>query len=364
MTGTPLDRRLPARRRPAPCGLAVALLACSIFGGGAVRAADLNEVGAVLVYPLIQAVANTETLVTVTNTGMASLTLHVSLIDGFEGTPQHPNPQYCSECDFDLPMTGNDTVLLAIRKDASGATDVLVEDDPGAEISCPFFLGMLVVTARGPNGLDMTDNVLLGSEVVIEYAMGWAHGLSAVPFQGRTADGSAALSFDDVEYGRLPRVLATDFIAPSPGNAGALTAELALFTLGFQRLHPPRTVCSVTGYDANENPFSSSFQFGCWTLKSLWEISPEFAWGNLGQSANHDSHGWLSLSCRVDQAADGVFEARGGVHGALVQKVVFPTTRPPLGSGLTEAVAWGSLLQQSVTTGDPVALRLSTSTPF
>ena len=93
--------------------------------------------------------------------------------------------------------------------------------------------------------------------------------------------------------------------------------------------------CSVTGFDAAENPFSRSIIFGCWEMFSLEDISREFTWGNLGatycddtdglfdrfdeDAAYCDEHGWLSLNCRVDADADGTFDADGGVHGSITQ---------------------------------------------
>jgi hypothetical protein len=163
----------------------------------------------------------------------------------------------------------------------------------------------------------------------------------------------------------MPRIVAADFLAPDvQQNASAM---LSLFTLGFERQFPPLVDCSVIGFDANEHPFSSSFQFGCWTLQDICEISPEFCWPNLGLFNNDphhpisDTHGWLQLNCRVDtnpDAADG-FEADGGVHGALFQ-VQNGGSVMAAGSGANfgSAAMWGRLLYQSVTTGDAVELKL------
>ena len=147
-------------------------------------------------------------------------------------------------------------------------------------------------------------------------------------------------------------------------NASAI---LSLFTLGFERQFPPLVDCSVTGFDAHEHPFSASFQFGCWGLWDLYDISPEFYYPYLGLFNNDphhpisDTHGWLQLNCRVDTnpaAADG-FEADGGVHGAIIQRQ-FAWSSMAAGSGqpFGSAAFWGRLLYQSVTTGDEVTLTL------
>ena len=180
--------------------------------------------------------------------------------------------------------------------------------------------------------------------------------MPAIPFQGLfSGDGNREFAFDDVEYAKLPRVIAADFVAQDDFMA----AELVLFTLNFRRQHPPEVDCSVTGFDADENPFSRSIQFGCWDWLTLGEISPEFAYPNLGLFANGDTHGWLQLNCRVDlnpAAADG-FEADGGVHGAIIQFQAFETALPAgSGADFGSAAMWARLLYQSVTTGDAVTL--------
>ena len=164
---------------------------------------------------------------------------------------------------------------------------------------------------------------------------------------------------------RSVKTIIADFLAPDIDKSGI--AHLTLFTLGFERQFPPLVDCSVIGFDANEHPFSGSFQFGCWSTWDLCEISPEFCYPNLGLFNNDphhpisDTHGWLQLNCRVDvnpAAADG-FEADGGVHGALfqVQQGGFRMA-PGSGAQFGSQAMWGRLLYQSVTTGDVVELTL------
>jgi hypothetical protein len=346
-------------------GLAVAMLLCT----GAFAGSDLNEVGALLVYPTIVAVPlnaptapagirGVETFVTITNAGPQDVIAHVSYING-----QYESYQYCYECDFQIPLTGNDTETLVITS-GPGGTHIQAED-LYLDMSCPWPWGMLVVALEDEDGNTITDNVLLGEEVVVNYANGSAFSIPAIPFQGGTGDGDRAYGFDDEEYGKMPRIVAADFLAPDvQQNASAM---LSLFTLGFERQFPPLVDCSVIGFDANEHPFSSSFQFGCWGLWDLYQISPEFYYPNLGLFNNDphhpisDTHGWLQLNCRVDDnpaAADG-FEANGAVHGAIIQSQAGGSTLPA-GSGATfgSAAMWGRLLYQSVTTGDAVTLIL------
>ena len=155
-----------------------------------------------------------------------------------------------------------------------------------------------------------------------------------------------------------------------------VNADLVLFTLGFERQHPPIVDCSITGFDASENPFSRSVVLGCWDWLRLEDISSEFRWGNLGatycdetdglfdrfdaDAAYCDEHGWLSLNCRVDVDADGDFDADGGVHGAIVQNAqrrLLDRVTGNVGTHPTDG-AWARLLYQSVTTGSAVTLHL------
>jgi len=338
-------------------GLSAVLLLAS---GATFAGSDLNEVGALLVYPAIATVpgAAIETFVTITNAGSSPVVAHVSYING-----DSTSTKYCYECDFDVPLTGNDTETLVVTFGANGI-QIASEDTPLA-LSCPWVKGMMVVALEDGFGHTITDNVLLGEEVVVDYASGAAFSIPAVPFQGLDGgDGDRTYGFDDREYGKMPRIVAADFLAPRTTNING--ANLTLFTLDFDRQFPPNTDCSVTGYDANEHPFSASFQFGCWAATDLCEISPEFCHPNLGLYSGNpllsDTHGWLQLNCKVDRdpwLSNG-FDAKGGVHGAIIQKQPVGSTMPA-GSGApfqNGSAAWARLLYQSVTTGDAVTLHL------
>jgi len=294
-----------------------------------------------------------ETFVTITNAGAEEVYAHVSYINGYDESYE------CYECDFSIPLSGNDTETLVIAGGYGGIQ--IKSEDSDLELACDWPFGMLVVTLEPLGGNSGTDNVLIGSQVVVDYVNGAAYSIPAIPFQGLAGNGDRTYGLNDVEYGKMPRIVAADFLAPNLFDGSA--AALALFTLGFDRQFPPLTDCSVTGYDAFENPFSASFQFGCWTAPSLCAISPEFCWPNLGLFSTVDTHGWLQLNCRVDSDADGTFDANGGVHGALIQfRPAGSTIEATLTDGSNElfvtGASWARLLHQSVTTGDAVTLTL------
>jgi hypothetical protein len=339
----------------------LALLLCA----GATFAGDLNEVGALLVYPYIIGVQDQETYITITNAGVTPVTAHVSFINGETG------PFYCFECDFEIPLTGNDTEVLVLTNNVTGGISIESEDGLVSH-SCDQPFGFMVVTVEDGLGQTLTDNVLLGEEVVVNYALAHAFSISAIPFQGALGgDGDRNYELDDLEYTKMPRIVAADFIAPHNGAVpGTITADLALFTLGFERQHPPEVDCSVTGFDADENPFSRSLLFGCWTLRALCpSISTEFCYPNLGQApGGTDTHGWLQLNCAVDQDGGVGPSQMGGVHGAIIQTAssggagdLVQIRRNDSGAPALPAntsVGWARLLYQSVTTGDNITLIL------
>jgi hypothetical protein len=303
-----------------------------------------------------------ETFLTITNAGQLPVVAHFTYFDGNE---QDLVGTYCEECNFSVPLTGNDTETLVLS--TVGTSTVIRSEDSDIEMSCPFPFGMIVATIESTNGTTLTDNVLLGDAVIVNYSAGSAYSVPAIAFQGGNGNGDRVYNFDDEEYSRLPRIVAANFLAPQAGAGAASLASLNLFTLDFDRHHAPLTDCSVTGYDADEKPFSSSFQFGCWTMRDLCEISPEFCHPNLGLVGGGDTHGWVQLNCKVDRDPDmhDGFETNGGVHGTIVQQRSAGMAIPAGGSNvlLTGQAAWASVLYQSVTTGDATTLMVETPSP-
>jgi len=337
-------------RKPLLAGMALTAAVCF---GSARAGIDLNEVGAFLVYPGVAAADDglqVETFLTITNTSSASIIAHVAFINGDEYSTK-----YCYECDFDVPMSGLDTETLVLTRE-SNVTHIL-NLDTGASRTCSQKIGFVTVDVEDADHNVLTDNILLGSEVVVDYTNGTAMSVPAIPVQGESGNGDRSFQFDGSEYRKFPSVVGADFLAPD--YTDGVDASLVLFTLGFDRQFPPLTDCSVIGFDAFEEQFSSSFQFGCWTLRDLEEIDPEFAYPFLGASFDEQEHGWVQLTCTVfGTGNNGVID--GGVHGAITQWA--PTgsdlrrnADSPLLSG---AAAWSRILFQSGTVGDAMTLKL------
>lgn len=332
-------------------GLTVAVL----LGGPAAAASRQNRVGAFLVFPLIETSAapsaTVETFLTITNASTMPVVAHVSFING-----DSASPQYCFECTFDVPLPASGVATLAAG--AGGGVVTFRDIQTGAARNCGGQRGFATVSLEDGNHQTLTDNILLGDEIVVDYTNGSALSLDAIPMSGLTGgNGDRMFAFDGIEYEKLPSSLATNFRAPDV--SGPLDATLVLFTLGFQRQFPPATDCVVTGYDASGNLFSSSLQFGCWTRIRLGDLDPGFAYPNLGSPSGFHEHGWLEASCTV-QGTGGTGDIEGGVHGAITQSAPLGSVlrRNDPGPALPNADAWGRLLIQSQTDGGTVILTL------
>jgi hypothetical protein len=336
---------------PQPARLAALLLAALAFAPAS-AGIDLNEVGAFLVYPGVEANggAGIETFLTITNTSSQSVIAHVAFING-----DSSSSRYCYECNFDVPLSGLDTETLVLVN-SNGVTHIR-NLDTGSIRSCWQSLGFVTVDVEDATHRTLTDNILLGEAVVVDYANGSAMTVEALSIQGDLGNGDRNFAFDGAEYRKFPAVLGADFVAPDFG--GPLNAHLTLFTLAFKRQFPPLTDCSIIGFDARENQFSNSFQFGCWTQVSLEDVDPEFAYPYLGGTTT-DEHGWLQLSCTVyGTGVNGVVD--GGVHGAISQFAATGTVLRRLAAGapsLASAAGWGRLLYQSGTVGDSLTFQL------
>lgn len=319
---------------------------------------DLNEVGAFLVYPGAAAFwdpnGGVETFLTITNTSPNAIIAHVSFINGNER-----DRKYCYECDFDVPMSGLDTETLVLTRD--GDVTHIINLDTGHSRSCSQNVGFVTVDVEDSNHNVLTDNILLGSEVVVDYTNGSATSVPAISIQGENGNGDRFFAFDGNEYRKFPSVVGADFLAPDFN--GPVDAALVLFTLAFDRQFPPLTDCSVIGYDAFEDQFSNSFQFGCWTIARLQDIDPEFAYPFLGGGAgNNQEHGWLQLTCSVfGTGASNTGIIAGGVHGAILQYAdggAVLRRNAPAGPQIADDAAWSRLLFQSRTVGDALTLHL------
>jgi hypothetical protein len=263
-----------------------------------------------------------------------------------------------------VSLTGFDTEQFVVYPNGN---NLRIESLDGPfSFAVPAQLGFMVVTvedASSTSPATIGSNYLLGSEVVVNYDLGYAYSVDALPFQGGINDGDRVYRFDGVEYASLPRRVAVEFTAPDGSGselaASPVTAELALFTPAFGYGMAPRTLCSISAFDAREQMISGSLEFGCWGLFDLTDF-PELAYPELGDAGSHDVHGWLTLSCSVQTTGPGSATVLGGVDGALIQTVgaggkIDRNGSPTLAGG----AAWSRQLFQSTGVSSGVALELT-----
>jgi hypothetical protein len=183
-------------------------LAAGLSFGPARAGIDLNEVGAFLVYPGVAAVDNgavVETFLTITNTSSQSILAHVSFINGDEYSSR-----YCYECDFDVPMSGLDTETLVLTRD--GNNTHILNLDTGASRTCAQSVGFVTVDVEDANHVVLTDNILLGEEVVVTTQRGRlpvGPPIRAIP-ERRPISSSTGPNTE------VPSVIGADFLAPTP----------------------------------------------------------------------------------------------------------------------------------------------------
>jgi hypothetical protein len=174
-------------------------------------------------------------------------------------------------------------------------------------------------------------NVLHGDAVVtdLDRDTSWQVGALAVQAVGPN-NGDRLLKFDNAEYASFPRIVTANFWSPNE----KVDPRLVLFNVDFRlgQTTPPVTQCSLNYVNAEEDMFSRSFSFGCWTDKPLSAIAPGFLEDILGTA-----NGFLWAACDA------------GTHGAIVTRIT--------GDG-----GWVSehadTMFQSVTTGTSAALEL------
>lgn len=336
--------------------LATSLLPCLWAERASAQAAlGTNVVAAALALPVDIRVNGRETHIVVTNAGPA-LTLHVLLIsDDWSGD------------DFNCYVTQNETTLFEFFRDPFTdqpmlryeCTNPLTFEQEVAQTPVDIEQGIMFVTLENPPGFTVSSNQIFGDATVIDFDQGVAYSFEAIPFAGFLNDGDRRYFFDGTEYGEFPARLATNFIAPtqSPPPAGLdeITAELVLFTLdgtigsGFG----PRVLLSVTFFNDDEQRFSSSYSFDCFSIVRLDDIDPRFLASALGSTTGH-----LVLTPQVtthgDLAHDVLFgngngARRTAAHGWLVQTAAAGSQIGSSSLFLANDPGWGRALARSIT---------------
>ncbi len=370
--------------------LALALLALTAVPAGA-QNLDLDEMAAALALPILTGghgpnlIKNSTgdvvipgptaiTLATVTNGKSTPVLLRVDAISGDPTNPGFGGDTWQSDS-FDCLLTGRETTtFLFLPAPQIDGSFVYVEcstpfgtDGPLADnkvLGLRTANGIAYMAVADPNtGKVISEDVVFGDAVVIDTAAAQAYSFGAIPFQAGNGanDGNKVYRFDGNEYAKFPAALATNFIAPA---ANRINAELILFTLDGTTGNPtvPRVALAGLGYDDDETPFDFQWEFDCFDVVSLTDMSINFAQVFLGSLSGHlqlvpQAVGAGGFDVHDAAYGDANNSRRRPVHGWIVQNVMpgesmvysgqphagHDSTMPPMGSS---AAAWGRPLAQ------------------
>ncbi len=222
--------------------------------------------GSFLVFPLFDIRPGYETQVRITNTNQ-SASVRVQLNFVCPGTKED---NFCDALDRHIAITPYGTAVLNI-----------------AEFNPPCAEGYVVAFAENGNQQAVAFDHLIGS-----YHISFDGSLEAAPAisiqslkdEGAVLGADSALQFgtnagDDPDYKALPTHSFTDFQAVRNG-AGS---ELVLLTLdAIAGGHNPVTSVDIRFWNEREVPFSTSWDFVCWTRVPLEKIDFNFFADNLG----------------------------------------------------------------------------------
>jgi hypothetical protein len=354
---------------------------------------DLHQVGAALALPLLSGgqarnlapgsgdvifgSASVATFATVLNGRSEPIRL---LVDVISGDPP-PQTDQCRSSSFQCDALAGGVTSFVLNPLAGAGSELVVECADlasGGTLSQSRNVsadnGILFVSVADPGtGAVVSEDVIFGTALIVDFARGQSFSLQAIAFQAGSGlnDGDKVYRFDGAEYARFPGVVASNFLAPT----ATVNAELILFTLDLSAgaSPPPRVRLGGLAFDDDEEFFDFAYQFDCFDVVALDAIDPSFAFdgsgGGLGSIAGH-----LSFSSQPGASANDIHDVAFGdgnsvrrrpVHGWIVQEVegtLVPTGQPVPGTpGQTalQPALWGRPLAQGRTALTPFLRDLS-----
>jgi len=348
------------KRMRTAIGSVVALaLALAVAAPAAAQNNNLDEVAAALTLPVMtDYYTDTVTLNVVTNVSPNAKILHINLIDGYDW----------KAADFSCYVTASETTLFKFEpayeytlKVSFECTNPLTGEPVYYQDTIDMMSGVMFVALEDPEtGQTINENAIFGDSVVINFYEGSAWSVGAVASQGEDANAPGAgdrdYRFDGIEYANFPGVLATNFIAPTYYG---LDAYLVLFTLDGtvgDGAYGPAAKLTITFYNDDERPFSTSHVFDCFDVVALTDIDPRFYRYDLGSKAGH-----MFMTPEIIQQAnathDFLFDGgigfdgmrRSPVHGWLVQSVYADYHVVDEGRRSSANAAWARTLNQGTT---------------
>ncbi len=277
--------------------------------------AGAPEPGSLLLFPEFDQRAGEITLLTLTNvSSTGTIDVHIEYIDA----------STCQGLDRIVHLTPRDTITILTSAHAPGLARgyaYAVAEDPATHRRIDF-------------------DALIGDVQRIDAVHAQAYDIPAIAFQALTGPGQPTdvnlngfPDLDGIEYERAPRrFYMPRFIgqANDPAPRNTYESELILF----QVLANPGTTTTVgfLAWNDNEQAFSASYSFQCWTRVRLLSISGAFA-ATFLHASNQDptevlgnpamESGWFEVHGVTAQSPQGTL-ANPPVFGVLVD--VFPVS--------------------------------------
>lgn len=256
-----------------------ASLFLALAGVGTPTAADHNIApGSLMVFPEFDNRQGSVTFLTVTNTSSTdSVRVHLVYVDRDD----------CSEQDASELLTPRDTITT---------TSVAHAPTPAQ--------GYAYAYARSSvNGMPVTFNHLVGSEMVIDGISPLIYNVSPIVFRGLTDQGTTTdLDFDGVrdlngvEYGEVPDEIVIPRFFGQQDHLGVgppFRSELIMIGLTGRQF---TTTLAFTIFNDNEQGFSAQHTFFCWDRVRLIDISGAFVDEWLRRNTNHDEGEIVGMS--------------------------------------------------------------------
>jgi hypothetical protein len=226
--------------------------------------------GSFLVFPLFDVAAGNSTQLRITNTGPD---VRVQLNFVCPGSKKHP---YCDALDRHKKLTPYETLVVDVADYNppcnAGYVVAFAENSSREAIAFDHLIGSYHITSKG--------SLEAAPAISIQSVKGEGDNLGA---DGELQFGTAA--GPDPDYRELPSHLYTDFRAVYPGTVGS---DLILLTLdSIAGGHNPVTSVDIDFWNEHEDPFSTSWEFVCWTRVPLEQIDLNFLAGPFGYDYGH-----------------------------------------------------------------------------
>ncbi len=388
------------RRDRKAIGVVFGVVAALGLGTGTASAQnlELSELAAALAFPVItgghgpnplkatqgDVIINDNqalTLLTITNGRGTATALKIDVISGDPNTPFVGGDQWQSDS-FDCLLTGRETVTFLVIPAGNGS--IIYGECTSALDNDGTFADNVLFAAAAANGIffaaagdpvpagttapptAISQDILFGDAIVVDFVQGQAYSFSPIPFQAGAGanNGDKVYKFDGQEYSQWPSSLATNYISPDAVNATRINAELILFTLdgSTSALAPPRVSVTGLGWDDDETPFNWDHTFDCFDIVSLGDITPNFTQPFTGSLSGHLTMtpqpvgSGAATDSHDAQFGDGNNSRRRPVHGWIVQNVLAgqnlvltgqPTIVQPANFPVVGTAAWGRPLSQN-----------------